>query len=242
MPYAGAAEVDFRNLKKPIPDAITQEEIWELGQEMPDEQDRVLLYTLYLAGPRISEALWIQSRDIYLTEIGLPTGKTVQVVAIDLRTLKKRRGIPRRTIYVNLVGLDLKMFEVINAWRDRLPLADSYLFYYGDITLNTKKARDVAYQHLRKVKYVVKGLAPPDGKMIMLNNFHLYNHYLRHCRAHHLKTTYNLSGEEAMAFFGWSSSSLWARYGHQTARDVLARQIAKDGAIRAIPINSAEIT
>jgi integrase len=225
------SQYNFRKLKKPQPMPISQEELFELSNYMTSEQDKVLLCFLYLTGCRISEALRVQVRDMELSTVNLPSGRIVKAISINMITLKKKRGIPRRTVYVNLVGLDLKMYEVVNSWRNKLPMEESYLFNYGDISKNTNRARWVAYHRMAKIKCAVKGIAPPDGRMVDLRNFHLYNHYMRHCRAYHLKTIYRLNGDEAKAFFGWSSSALWDRYGSETATDVLERLVSIKGGI-----------
>ena len=95
----------------------------------------------------------------------------------------------------------------------------------------TKNARDAAYYKMRKIHYSVKALIPPEGRIATLDRFHFYNHYLRHCRTYHLKTIYRLNGDEAKAFFGWSSSALWDTYGQETSIDVLERLVSKDGGL-----------
>lgn len=232
MPYA--VGYNFRTRKKPLPEAVSQQEIYDLGKTLQRNQDKALFYFLYLSGARISEALQVQNRDIKLVNLELPSGKTVKCVAVDLITLKKRKGIPRRTVHINLHGLDYEMFKVIQEQRKDLPLADSFMFNYGEIGEGkdgTHRARNNAYYRIRKIHYVVKGIVPPDGRIATLDRFHFYNHYLRHCRTYHLKTVYRLNGDEARAFFGWSSSALWDTYGQETAVDVLERIVEKDGGL-----------
>jgi integrase len=220
----------FKDRVKPIPEPISQEEIFNLGKTISG-QDKALLYFLYLTGARINEALQVQCRDLRLVSVKLRSGQRVRCIAIDLLTLKRRRGIPRRTIYINPVALDKEMFKEINQLRTSRHKSDDFLFSYGDI--KSQRARKKAYWHIHKLTYSIRGIAPPDGKMVLMPDFGLYLHYLRHCRATHLSQTYGYNEHELMMYFGWSSPKPGTVYVNLSPTELIGRMVEVDGAVDA---------
>jgi len=229
--YFGSAGINFKTRKKPIPEPISQEEIFNLGKTIQDLQDKALFYFLYLTGARITEALQTQCRDISLKNLKLKSGRRVKAIAIDLLTLKRRKGIPRRTIFVNPMGLDKEMYKVIEELRTSRPKPDTYLFEYGDI--KSQKARKNAYWHIKKITYSIRGIEPPDGKMVLMPDFGLYLHYLRHCRATHLAQVYGYNNRELMLYFGWSSSQVADVYTNLSPVELMGRMVDIDDGVDA---------
>lgn len=223
----------FKDRKKPIAEPITQEEINNLGKTLPDQQDKALLYFLYLTGSRINEALQVQCRDLRLVNVKLRSGQRVKCIAIDLLTLKRRKGIPRRTIFINPIGLDKEMFKEINFLRSCRKKSDDFLFHFGDV--KSQKARYRAYHHIKKITYSIRGIQPPDGKMVLMPDFGLYLHYLRHCRATHLSQIYGYNEHELMLYFGWSSPKPGTVYVNLSPTELISRMVDVDGGVDALP-------
>ena len=225
--FYGSSGINFKEIKKPIAEPISQEEIWDIGKTITNEQDRTLFYFLYLSGGRINECLQVQVRDIRIRPVKLKSGKKVKGIAIDLLTLKRRKGIPRRTILVNPMGLDREMFKVIAEFRATRPKPDMYLFDYGDI--KSQKARKNAYWHLKSIKYSIRGISPPDGKMVLMPEFGLHPHFLRHCRTTHLVETYGYNDHELMLYFGWASTAMAPRYTNLNPIELMGKMVDVEG-------------
>jgi integrase len=228
--YFGSSGINFKEIKKPIAEPISQEEIWNLGKTAPELQDRALIYFIYLTGARITEVLQVQCRDIRLVKnLRLKSGRRVKAIAIDLITLKRRKGIPRRTVFVNPLGLDKEMYRIIEELRMTRGKADSMLFNYGDI--KSQRARKNAYWHIKSIKYAIRGVAPPDGKMVLMPDFGLHPHYLRHARCTHLAQTYGFSDHELMIYFGWASTAMATRYTNLNPVEMMGKIVDVDGAV-----------
>jgi len=220
-----------RKRVKPIPEPITQQEVWRLGETLQDEQDRALLYFLYLSGARITEVLQVRCRELEKRKTKLPNGKLVWTIKLNLITLKRRSGeFPRRTIYVNPMGLDQMMLAVIVNLRKTRNRGDDCLFDYGDV--KSHKARWKAYHRLKKVRYAIRGVAI-DGKLVELPEFGIYPHFLRHCRATHLAQDYGFNDRELMRYFGWVKSETAMIYTNLNPKEILARIIDRDGCVEA---------
>jgi integrase len=224
-------ETPFKTRKKPVPDPISQETLYNLGKTAGSHQDTALFFFLYLTGARITEALQVRCDEISLDTKPLPSGKKVKCITIRILTLKHRKGIPRRTIPVNLIGLDLKMFQEINKLRATRAKGDDYLFDYGDI--QSGKARWKAYHHIKKITYSIRGIAPPDGRVVVMADFGINLHYLRHCRATHLSTTYGYKEHELMLFFGWATIAPGTTYVNLNPTELLSRIVEHDGGAQA---------
>lgn len=227
--FYGSSGINFKEIKKPIAEPISQEEIFNLGRTVQDPQDRALIYFIYLTGGRINECLQVQCRDIRLKRIKLKSGRWVKGIAVDLLTLKRRKGIPRRTIFINPMGLDKEMFNVIEELRVSRHKMDTYLFRYGDI--KSQKARKNAYWHVKAVKYSIRGIAPPDGKMVLMPDFGIHPHYLRHCRTTHLNAIYGYNDHELMLYFGWASTAMATRYTNLNPVELMGRIVDVDGGL-----------
>jgi integrase len=225
----GSSGLNFKEIKKPIAETMSQEEIFNLSKTASESQDRALICFIYLSGGRINECLQVQVRDIRIKSIKLKSGRWVKGIAINLLTLKRRKGIPRRTILVNPMGLDREMFrEVSDLMRSR-PSSDSMLFNYGDV--KSQRARYNAYWHIKRIKYQVRGIYPPDGRMDIIPDFGLHPHYLRHCRTTHLVEEYGYNDHELMLYFGWASTSMAPRYTNINPVELMGKIVEVNGGL-----------
>jgi integrase len=227
--FFGSVGINFKEIKKPIAEPISQEEIWNLGKTAPELQDRALIYFIYLTGGRITECLQVQVRDISLKRIKLKSGRWVKGIAINLLTLKRRKGIPRRTVLVNPMGMDRDMFNIIEELRNSRSKMDEMLFNYGDI--KSQKARKNAYWHMKSIKYAIRGVAPPDGKMVLMPDFGLHPHYLRHARCTHLVERFGYNEHELMLYFGWASTAMATRYTNLNPIELMGKIVDVDGGL-----------
>jgi integrase len=221
-----ATGINLKTRKKPIPEPVSQETLWEHGNGMADLQDRALFYFLYLTGCRISEALQVMCSEINLVPRAIG-GLRYKVISVDLITLKRQSGLPRRTVLINTVGIDREMFLIIEKLRVLRKKPGDLLFNYGDV--KSGRARKKAYWHLKKVICTTRGIAPPDGRMVLMPDFGINPHYLRHCRATHLNATYGYNDRELMLYFGWSSPVPASTYTNRNPIDLLRKFIDIDG-------------
>lgn len=233
MAYGGftSTGINLKTKKKPIPEPISQETIFSLGQTIENLQDRALFFFLYLTGCRISEALQVMCSDVRNATTRLKSGKRVKAIAADLITLKRRTGLPRRTILVNPMGIDREMLLIINKQIKTRKDSKEFIFQYGD--LKSGRGRKKAYWHIKKVTYSIRGIAPPDGHMVPMPDFGLNLHFLRHCRATHLSEIYGYNDRELMLYFGWSSPMPANTYTNRNPVELLGRIVDVDGAVDA---------
>jgi integrase len=223
--------INLKTKKKPIAEPISQETIFSLGQTIDNLQDRALFYFLYLTGCRITEALQVMCSEVRSASRRLKSGRKVRAIAVDLITLKRRSGIPRRTVYINPMGIDREMLAIIEKLMLSRQNLNDMLFNYGDV--RSQRARKKAYWHIKQVTYSIRGIAPPDGRMVLMPDFGLNLHYLRHCRATHLSETYGYSDRELMLYFGWSSTNPANTYANRNPVELLGRIVDVDGGIDA---------
>ena len=221
--------INLKTRKKPIAEPVSQQTLWETGNGIENLQDRALFFFLYLTGCRITEALNVLCSEINLVPRKFKDGVRYKVIAVDLITLKRQSGIPRRTVYVNPVGIDREMFMIINKLRKLRGNTKEYLFNYGNI--KSGRARKKAYWHLKKVICTTRGIAPPDGRMVLMPDFGVNPHWLRHCRATHLNATYGYNDRELMLYFGWSSPVPASTYTNRNPIDLLRKVIDIDGGV-----------
>jgi integrase len=182
------------NPVKPIPMPISVEEIYALAANETD-LTKSLIFGLYLTGARISELLGLRSKDF--SDYG-DTAVNRQIT-VTLKTEKKRKGIPLRTLAIRSNHpTELAMLNHLLAHKATFDqLGKEKLYEIG---------RTVAWRNLQKLSFTTD-LITFEPKISILEDQpqHLYPHFLRHCRATHLVTTYNINPFELQRYMGWTT-------------------------------------
>lgn len=179
-----------RPIKKPKPAVIKEDEIYQLGEQLKTEHDRMLFYLTYLTAARISEILETTKRDYTIDT-------DTQTLLVELNTAKNSKDpfrevpipmtspvIPRIINYIDSINNpQQKLFDIsgTNAWNR---------FHKVIVTV---KAR---FQRIRIKKY----------------EHDINPHYLRHCRLTHLEQNYGFTAIQLMHFAGWSSPAVASTY------------------------------
>jgi len=191
--------------KKPIPDAITFQQVVDVCHSYRAPEDRALATFLYLFGARVGEALRSLAGDLRLEEL-----KGKQYLIINLSAEKKKQT-STRTVPISLEGPDKE-------------LARELMEYAAQATPEQKLftlSRQRAYNHLSEQKVEVR-VQKVDGSWEIKPDFKIHPHYFRHCRATHLMTIREPRFDQIrlMKFFGWKSSEMVLRYGHLVWQDL----------------------
>lgn len=197
--------------KKPVPYGVpTLEEIYALG-ETCSAQDKALLYFLYLSGARISEALAVKKRDISARQ--LPTGDIATVITVTTLKTDLAKGVNTARIREIPIGkhqLESAMLKDIETWL--LPIAlDERIFSF---------TRQYAWQVLHSKTVSVQAYDPLTKELVVLNEFRVHPHFLRHCRLTHLYQLYGLSAVDIMKYAGWVKPTMADRYIHSNWQDI----------------------
>jgi integrase len=180
--------------KKPIPFAISREEIYELGKRLHNQEQRALFYTLYVTGARVSEALQIPKRDI---QREIQDGR--EVCRFTVMTLKKKSGnASPRGLSVPIEGIEGEMVKEILSYWDSINEPDTRLFHYSRTRVWN------LFSHLR----VDIRAVTPQKEFIDLLGFKIHPHYLRHCRATHFAVYWGWNNPyDFMKWFGWEDAN-----------------------------------
>lgn len=192
--------------KKPIPEAVTMDDIYTIGNNYKDPRDRTLFYFCYLTGARISEALGVKGSDLAM----IRSKKLGDYLTVRLVTRKNKR-IPFRDVPV---PLKYKEGQMVN-----------YIFGYKEIETLTENekifphlSRTNAWNRLTKETVNVRAIY---GREILERHTHKINpHYLRHCRLTHLVQKYGFNGIQLMQFAGWSNTKPATVYVHLNWMDL----------------------
>lgn len=192
--------------KKPIPEAVSMDEIYILGRQYKDPRIRALFFFCYLTGARISEALATTPKDINRTssqELG-------DYITVRLLTRKNKR-IPIRDVPVPLRHREGEMMAYMDAYLNvERPARGSRNFGY--------LTRTNAWNRLSEVKVVVRALHGRD--IIEKYERGINPHYLRHCRLTHLVQHYGFNEIQLMRFAGWTNTKPATVYVHLNWMDL----------------------
>jgi integrase len=195
------------NIVKPIPFPISREEIWELGQRLRNEEQRAMFYTLYLTGARVSEALQIQKRDVWMEQVG-----DNNVLVFKVLTSKVTSMIPTRNLPVPCLGIEGNMAMVVWQYRENLGREEERLFHYS-----RRRAYNICTGLIVDTRAI-----NPDRTYTELLGFKLHPHYLRHCRATHLVVYHGMNNPyDLMKWFGWTDPRRPMTYLQLDWRDML---------------------
>jgi site-specific recombinase XerD len=175
--------------KKPIPFAITMQEIFDMGQRLHNEEQRALFYTLYVTGARVSEVLKMVKRDIWEGE----DDEGRAAYAFKVMTLKKNPPHPR-ILPIPKEGIEGKMAGYAWTWREGLDGDNTRLFHYS---------RTRAWNIFSHLTFDIHAITP-TREYIELLGFRMHPHYLRHCRATNFAVYYGWSNPyQFLTWFGW---------------------------------------
>lgn len=205
---------DYKH-KKPKPEPVSMDEIYALGMTS-DLQTRLIFFMLYLTGGRISEVMQIRRRDI--TE---ETIEGVPVVMVKLITRKNRKE-PQREIPIvkNSSHSDGKMLdEVLRALEAATYSPDSFLFVLSKKTYERMIKRLTA--NLDAFEWNDFGIR----ERVSFQDFPLFCHYLRHCRATDLVKVYGYTVLELTKYMGWSDPRMSSTYIHLNMKDAVRKMV-----------------
>ena len=201
------------NRKRPISLPISPSLLLSAGKKINDPLARALFFFLYLTGARISEATEFSMAKLTMTR---------DLYIIRLPVLKRRsefwRNIGREIIIPR--GKFAKCHEeqmisyVIN-YAEKFKTKPTEKMFAKWIYHRKGKAYSNMSVYLRRlIKLNIEQYTPKfDGQWIQTTKeIELSPHYLRHCRATHLVTYYNLNELHLQKFFEWASSRMAQRY------------------------------
>lgn len=174
------------------PEVLPEEVMYDVAQRYKNNRDKMLFYTCYLSGGRISEVLKLLRRDIIRVKSKKLHGK--ELLVFTLRT-EKNRKYPIRKAPCVIEGTSGDMANELWEWLQR---------FNNDDKLFPALSRTNAWNKLSKVQIHVR--ADKKGKTIE-KDLKIYPHYLRHCRLTHLVENYNVNDIYLMYFAGWSTTA-----------------------------------
>lgn len=199
--------------KKPFVYPPTPAELYTYA-DFYQEPYRTFFKFLYLYGCRTTEALNCQVQDLRRESM---EGKDLLVA--ELLTLKNRK-YKRRSLPALMQGVEREMALDILEYVGRAA-PEYYLFGFN---------RQKAYNHISQQRITVRAIVEePRREIVTLENFRLYPHFLRHCRASHLVSLHGYNEVDLMRFMGWTDPSLSAVYVRLDWKD-LARSMIRSGA------------
>lgn len=198
--------------KKPVPEAISMEEILPLAHRYTDHEDHVLVQFLYMTGCRITEALNTRVRDISWGN----HAKLGEVLNIKLITLKNRKN-KIRIIPVPMRAPTKTMVSKLIEWTDIL----------GPDALIFSVSRNTAWNHLSKETITTRAI---HGKEI-IDKYTFKNrpHYMRHCRLTHLVQNYGFDALRLMRYAGWTDTKPAQVYLQLNWMDLAAPLVNRNG-------------
>lgn len=206
--------------RKPVPEVVTRDTIYSLGEMIHRPIVRALFYFIYLTGARITEALLVSRNDIQSETLsGQP------IITIRLRTLKKRRGTKFRVVPIWISPdrnpIEYKMWQSIKPFIQRV--ASGFIFALGGSPGRVR--RRVGYYFSKDIRMKTKAIY--KMKFIEEYEFGMYPHYLRHCRLTHMALIYGFDALKLMQFAGWSSTSPASIYIHFNWIDLASWMVKK---------------
>ena len=207
---------EYVEAKKPKPFPISMDEIYSVGQTL-DKDLRILFYLLYVTAGRVSEVLSLRKRDIWFDNV------TRKFYYVRLKT-KKNRKKKWREIPLPFDGRykDSQMIhEIIEYISSSLIADDERIFPYS---MKNDNGRKTIYKKINKIRLNLD-VVYPDGTTDTINDFPLYNHYLRHCRLTHMVNVYNMDVIRLMRFAGWSDPKPAEIYVNIDAKDLASVMI-----------------
>lgn len=189
----GAGELDTR---KPIPFPIAINEIEPLAQLYPEPYD-MLFRVCYLYGARIGEALTLRYSDLKLTRDNY--GRDILTAHILTEKNKRTpfRVLPAIAGGVNLTPFQKEEAKITAKLLAALPDAREGLVFPG-IT------RQLAHYYFNKQAIAIRAFLMSERRIIDLEEFRIYPHYLRHCRLTHLVEEYGYDHIKLMQYAGWT--------------------------------------
>ena len=218
---------DYKH-KRPKPEPVSMEELYNLGMSA-DVPTRLLFFMLYLTGGRISEVMQIRRRDITeeviegvsVVRVGMPTSMGTPVVMVKLVTRKNRRE-PQREIPIikNSRNADGKMLDEVLRLIENADFApDAFLFAASKKTYERMIKRLTA--NLDAFEWNEYG----TRERVSFENFPLFCHYLRHCRATDLVKVYDYNPFELAKYMGWSDPRMAGTYIHLNMKDAVRKMV-----------------
>ena len=190
--------------KKAKPEVISYEKLIDLANEYRKPQTKLLFVWLYLTGQRITEALELRRSNLTLATI-----KLKEFIAVDSIS-EKNRNRPRREILIPRFGYEKRMVDWV--WKEIEPLEPiAKLFTY---------TRQMAFNYLGKVQFTTQFM-DLRTKTRFTGSKGVNPHYLRHCRATHLREKYYYDTLQLLTFFGWVNANMASVYVRPT-RETLA--------------------
>lgn len=178
---------------KPIANTLEVDETTELAGLINDPEARCLYEICYLSGARVSEALGLRRRDVYV----LDTGELI----IKLLTLKNKSH-PYREIPVLYKINPHKFYS-----EHENEMVNDILEFIKDFNSDDKifnlTRQQVFNKFTRSCETIVSARL---GKEIFDDLSKKINpHFLRHCRLTHMVNEYGLREFELQQYAGWSS-------------------------------------
>ena len=199
---------------KPIPEAITLEDVVILGNELRDVELRALYYVLYLSAGRISEVLNMRVKDIIYAQDDV--GKDIAVFSL---ITEKNKGHPIRNIPAcyndpkdaKKYYYEKSMIDFIKEYTSGM-LGEEYIF-----KINRVKAWKM---FTKAMSTAVRAKTPVTGKPINDYMLNIHPHYLRHVRISHLRIYYSADVISLMRVAGWSNVNQCKTYLHLGYKDL----------------------
>ena len=182
---------------KKVPLPIPKLEVYELGQQLEADEDRSLLYFTYLTGARVSEVLAVTTADFETATDGV-----AEQIRVRLNTCKRRdltHGMPYR-------NLPLKSNSEIEQKMLALILKHKRVVEHFGFKKLYDMHRTTAWSKLGALKFVTHAVEFNPLRVTDDVEFHLFPHFLRHCRATDLVAEYGFGPFELQYFMGWSSA------------------------------------
>jgi integrase len=187
--------------KKSRPDAISYETICAKADEYKTSDEKFLFVWLYLTGQRISEAIELTRANVSLVN---EDGR--EFIAVDSISLKNRKR-PRREILIPRTGYEQRLATW--AWNHIEAMApEKPLFHF---------TRQMAFNHLAKVKFETQ-FQNLNTKRRHVGSKPFNPHYLRHCRATHLREYHRYDALRLMDHFGWVTATMASVYVHPSRK------------------------
>lgn len=205
---------DYKH-KRPKPEPVSMQELYDLGMAA-DVPTRLMFFILYLTGARISEAMMIRRRDIREEIVnGVP------VVMVNLVTRKNRKEPQREVpIILNSKNADgLMLDEIMRLIENAAFAPDALLFVSCKMTYERMIKRLTA--NLDAFEWNEYGIR----ERVSFENFPLFCHFLRHCRASDLVKCYDYNAFELAKYMGWSDPRMAGTYIHLNMKDAVRKMV-----------------
>ncbi len=201
--FEGIKKFEITNIKAP-----DISEVYNLGQEIEDQELRALFYFIYLTSGRISEVLQVSKSDI--RDINKNGHHFKEITLINLKNKKKHTKItviPIDNEYEQKMWAEIQQF--VDHSFDNQPLFPNY------------RNRTEVWNLLSKYSFKNLKVLNPVTKKFYLFDVKVHPHLLRHFRLTHLVTLYNVNINSLQEIAGWSSTNVASIYIALSGEDLI---------------------